>query len=84
MRYVLEYSSNEKVMGLYGPKVGRSLFKNRSVDIKYGFDLRVRDTRYTFENTEGKGFSITPMDITQKRNKLTLVTKRNTYVFTVM
>ena len=29
-------------------------------------------------------FMKTLVDITQKRNKLTLVTKRNTYVFTVM
>lgn len=56
MKYFLEYSSNEKVMENFGPKLGVSLFYNRPVSIQKELYLKREGEKYTFMDLEGNVF----------------------------
>ena len=81
--YTLEYTTNKGIMNLFGPRMGRSLFSDRNVEIKCRFQLQVRDNRFIFDNGSGNRFCITPTHIQQSQEGLTLLTERSTYVFSV-
>lgn len=81
--YTLEYTTNKGIMDLFGPKTGRSLFSDRNINIKCRFQLQVRDNRFVFDNGSGDGFCVIPTHIQQNQDTLTLLTERNTYIFSV-
>lgn len=81
--YTLEYTTNKGIMDLFGPKTGRSLFSDRNINIKCRFQLQVRNNRFIFDNGSGDGFCVTPTHIQQNQDALTLLTERNTYIFSV-
>lgn len=79
--YTLEYTTNEEIMSLFGPKIGHSLFYDRNVDIKCRFQLRICDGKFIFDNGTGDGFCVIPTHIQESENMLTLLTRRSTYIF---
>lgn len=81
--YTPEYTTNKGIMDLFGPRTGRSLFSDRNINIKCRFQLQVRDNRFVFDNGSGDGFCVIPTHIQQNQDTLTLLTERNTYIFSV-
>ena len=79
--YILKYTSNGKIMDLYGPKAGISLIDRRQAVTEKEFTLSANGARLTAKINGNQGFEISPLETVVKGRTLIIFTKNSVYCF---